>query len=77
MSDPSETRCHHSQLRRQYKLKEENLVQDGVSRISLEGSSSRDGASREIAKGCEPGQSVAGKRKGALGQGLRWPKPWW
>jgi len=71
MSDPSEIRRRHSQPRRQYKLKEGNLVQGGVSRITLEGSSSRDGASRETATGCEPGQSVAGKKKGALGKGLR------
>ena len=58
-----------------YKLKEGNSVRGGVSRISLEWSSSQGGASKKIATGREPGQSVTGKRKGALGQGLRWPKP--
>ena len=51
-----------------YKLKEVNSVRDGVSRISLEGSSSRGGASRKTATGRELGQSVVGKRKGALGK---------
>ena len=44
-----------------YKLKEGNSVQGGVSRISLEGSSSRGGASRKTT-GREPGESVAGIR---------------
>jgi len=47
-----------------YKLKEGNSVRGEVSMISLEGSSSRDGASRKTATGREPGQSVAGKEKG-------------
>ena len=59
-----------------YKLKEGNSVLGEISRKSLEGSSSRGGASRKIATECEPGQSVAGRRKGAFGQGLRWPKAW-
>ena len=42
-----------------YKLKEGNSVRSGVSGISLKRSSSRGGASRKIATGCEPGQSVA------------------
>ena len=60
-----------------YKLKEENLVRGGVSGISLEGSSSRGGASRKTAMGHESSQSVASKRKGAFKQSPRWPKPWW
>jgi len=32
-----------------YKMKEENSVRNGVSRISLKGSSSRGGASRKTA----------------------------
>ena len=58
------------------KLKEGNLVRGGVSRISLEESSSRGGASRKTVTGREPDQNVAGRRKGAFGQGLRWPKSW-
>ena len=58
-----------------YKMKEENSVQDGVSRISLEGSSLQGGPSRKTATERE-GQSVAGRRKVAFRQGLRWPKPW-
>ena len=50
-----------------YKLKEENSVRGGVSRISLEESSSRGGASRKTATGHELGQSVAGRRNGAFG----------
>jgi len=46
------------------KLKEGNLVRGRVSRISLEGSSSRGGASRKTATEHEPDQSVAKKRKG-------------
>ena len=34
-----------------YKLKEENSIQSGVSRISLEGSSSRGKASKKTATG--------------------------
>ena len=49
------------------KLKEKNSVRGGVSRISLEGSSLRGGASRKTAMRHEPSQNVAGKRKGALG----------
>jgi len=48
-----------------YKLKEENSVRGRVSGISLEGSSSRSGASRKTATGHEPGQNVVGRRKGA------------
>jgi len=48
-----------------YKLKEGNSVRGGVSGISLEGSSSRSGASRKTAIRCEPDQSVAGRKKGA------------
>ena len=50
-----------------YKLKEGNSVRGGGSGISLERSSSRDGASRKTATGRELGQSIAEKRKGALG----------
>ena len=50
-----------------YKLKEENLVQGGVSGISLEGNSSRGGASRKTTRGREPGQSVVRRRKSAFG----------
>jgi len=39
---------------------------------SLEGSSSRGGASRKTITGRESGQNVAGKRKNAFGQNLRW-----
>ena len=42
-----------------YKLKKENLVRGGVLGISLEGRSSRGGASRKTATGYELGQSVA------------------
>ena len=49
-----------------YMLKEGNSVQDGVSRISLEGSSLQGGPSRKTATGRESGQSVAGRRKGAF-----------
>jgi len=45
-----------------YKLKEENSVQGGVIMTSLEGSSSRGGASRKTVMGHESGESVAGKR---------------
>ena len=48
------------------KLKEGNSVQGGVSRINLEGSSSRGGSSRKTATGCEMGESVTGRRKGAF-----------
>jgi len=51
-----------------YKLKEKSSVRGRVSRISLEGSSSRGRASRKTAMGRELGQSVVGKRKGALGK---------
>ena len=51
-----------------YKLKKENTVQGGVSMTSLEGSSSRGGASRKTAMGREPDQNIAGKRKSAFGQ---------
>ena len=47
-------------------MKEGNSVRNKVSRINLEGSSSRGGASRKTTTGREPVQSVAGKRKGAL-----------
>ena len=57
-----------------YKLKEGNLVQGGVSMTSLEGGSSRGGASRKTATGRELGQSVARKRKGRFGQTSRSPK---
>jgi len=50
-----------------YKLKKGNLVRGGVSRINLEGSSSPGGASNKTVTGHEPGQSVAGRRNGALG----------
>ena len=53
-----------------YKLKEENSVRGGVSGISLEGSLLRGEALMKTATGREPGQSVAGKRKGAFGRGL-------
>ena len=77
MSDLSATSRHHSQPRRQknprrrevcrvIQAEEGNLVRGGVSRINLEGSSSRGRASRKIATGYEPGQSVAGKRNSAL-----------
>ena len=49
------------------KLKEENSVRGGVSRISLEGSSSRGETLRKTATGCELDQSVAGRRNGAFG----------
>ena len=48
------------------KLKEGNSVRGRVSRISLEGSSSRGGDSRKSATGREQDQSVARKRKGAF-----------
>ena len=38
-----------------YKLKEENSVRGGVQGLSLEGSSSRGGASRKTATEREPG----------------------
>ena len=60
---------------RLYKLKKENLVRARVSRISLEGSSSRGGASKKTTMGRELGQSVAIRRKGVFGKGSRWPKP--
>ena len=50
-----------------YKLKKENLVRGGVSRISLEESLSRGEASRKTATGRESGQSVGERRKGAFG----------
>jgi len=50
-----------------HKLKEGNTVRSGVSRISLEESSSQGGASKKTATKRESGQSVAGKRKGVLG----------
>ena len=56
-----------------YKLKEGNSVRGGVSWINLERSSSRGGASRKTATGCEPSQSIAGRRKSAFRQVLRWP----
>ena len=49
-----------------YKLKEENSVRDGISRISLERSSSQGRASRKNAMGRESSQSVAGRRKGTF-----------
>ena len=51
------------------------LSLNGVSRVSLEGSSSRGGASRKTATGRESGQSVVGKRNDALKQVVGWPKP--
>ena len=57
-----------------YKLKEGNSVQGETLGISLKESSSQGEASRKTAMGREPGQSVAGKRNGALMKGLRWPK---
>ena len=42
---------------------EKNSVQSAVSMISLEGSSSRGGASMKTTTGCELSQSVVGKRK--------------
>ena len=59
-----------------YKLKEGNSVREGVSRISLAGNSSRGGVLKKTAMERESSQSVVRKRKGALRQGLRWPKPW-
>jgi len=50
-----------------YKLKEENSVRDGVSRISLDRKSSRDGASRKTVMRHEPDQSVAEKKNNAFG----------
>ena len=50
-----------------YKLKKRNSVRGGVAGITLEGSSSRGGASRKTATGREPNQSVAERRKGAFG----------
>ena len=78
MPNPSATRHHHISQRdrvilegekcgESYKLKERNSVRGGVLRISLKGSSLRGGASRMTAIGHEPGQSVVGKRNGALG----------
>jgi len=43
---------------------------------SLEGSSSRGGGSRKTVMRCEPGQSIAKKRKDTFKQSLRWPKVW-
>ena len=39
----------------------------------MEESSLRGKTSRKTSRGHEPGQSVAGRRKGASGQGSRWP----
>ena len=50
-----------------YKLKKENSFRGGVSRISLEGISSRGRASRKTATRRESGQSVAGRRNSAFG----------
>ena len=50
-----------------YKLKETNSVRSGVSGIILEGNSSRGEDLRKTTMGREPGQSVAGRRKGAFG----------
>jgi len=58
-------------------MKKENPVRGEVLRIILKESSSRGGASRKITTGREPGQGVTRKRKGALGQGLRWPMAWY
>jgi len=54
-----------------YKLKKENSVRGRVSRISLEGNSSRGRASRKTATGRKPDQSVVERRKGAFGKGPR------
>ena len=48
-------------------MKEGNSVRGGVSGISLERNSSRGRASRKTTMGCEPGQSVAGRRNSAFG----------
>ena len=48
-----------------YKLKEENSIRYGVSGISLEGSSSRGGASKKTTTGRKQDQSVVGRRNGA------------
>jgi len=50
-----------------YKLKEENSIRDGVSGISLEGSSLRGRALKRTATGREPSKNVTGKRNGAFG----------
>jgi len=87
MLDSSGTRRHHSQTRRQgnpgrrevwrvIQAEKRNTIRGGVSRISLKGSSSRGGASKKTATGRDSGQSVAGRRKVAFGQGSRWPMPW-
>jgi len=46
-----------------YKLKERNSVQCGVLGISLEGSSSRGGASKKTVTTREPDQSVVRRRR--------------
>ena len=48
-------------------VKEENTVRGGVSRISLEETSLRGGASRKTATRRESGQSVTERRKAAFG----------
>jgi len=51
-----------------YKLKEGNSVRGGVSKISLEESSSRGGASKKTATGREPNQSIAERERIHLGK---------
>jgi len=51
-----------------YKLKKENSVRGGVSKISLEESSSRGGASKKTATGREPNQSIAERERIHLGK---------
>ena len=78
MPDPSATRRHHSlpmrhgnpnrrEVWRVIQAEERKLSSSWSFKISLEGSSSRGGASRKTATGHESGQSVMGRRKGAFG----------
>ena len=57
-----------------YKLKERNSVRCGLSRISLEESSSRGRASRKTTTGCEPSQSVWEEERVDLGKARDGPR---